>query len=286
VAALCVAADGAAEVGHREAAEVLHALLEPYADHWAVDGIGAACLGAVSAYLADLTALLGRRDEAAELYTRAAEAHRGAGATALLERTRRRAAACEVATIAEPGIGRFRQQGEVWVLAYRGSTAQLRPAKGLYDLARLLAEPGRELHVLDLVTAAGERTASPEGLHQPGDAGALLDEQARASYRRRLVELESEVEERAGLDPAGAERARTERETLLEALAAAYGIGGRPRRLDDPVERARSTVTQRIRSSVRRIEAVHPALGAHLRNSVRTGTWCSYRPESPVVWEL
>ena len=28
------------------------------------------------------------------------------------------------------------------------------------------------------------------------------------------------------------------------------------------------------------------ALGRHLENAVRTGTWCSYRPEAPVAWEL
>lgn len=30
----------------------------------------------------------------------------------------------------------------------------------------------------------------------------------------------------------------------------------------------------------------HPALGRHLREAVRTGTWCTYRPETPIHWQL
>jgi hypothetical protein len=37
---------------------------------------------------------------------------------------------------------------------------------------------------------------------------------------------------------------------------------------------------------VSKVEAAHPALGAHLRASVRTGTFCSYQPERPPSWKL
>lgn len=250
VAALCLAADGAALVGHASAAEVLRELLTPYADRWAVDGIGAACLGPVSGYLKRLAGV-------------APAASPGPG----------------------PGSGRFRHDGELWTLEYDGATVRLRSAKGLHDLARLLAEPAREFHVLDLVSATGRGGAPADAhLHESGHAGEVLDEAARSAYRRRLAELDTEVDEFADTDPGRAERARAERDALVDALAAAYGLGGRPRHLDDPVDRARSTVTQRIRAALRRIEQQHPALGAHLRNSIRTGTYCSYRPERPVTW--
>jgi hypothetical protein len=45
-------------------------------------------------------------------------------------------------------------------------------------------------------------------------------------------------------------------------------------------------VTWRVRAAIRRIGELHPELGRHLANAVRTGTWCSYRPESPVAWEI
>jgi hypothetical protein len=72
----------------------------------------------------------------------------------------------------------------------------------------------------------------------------------------------------------------------VAGLAAAYGLGGRVRRLGDPAERARTTVTARIRDTLRRIDTVHPALGAHLRATVSTGRSCVYRPEPPVRWVL
>ncbi len=45
-------------------------------------------------------------------------------------------------------------------------------------------------------------------------------------------------------------------------------------------------VTARIRDVLGRIEQAHPALGAHLRASVTTGTRCSYSPPAPVGWRL
>jgi len=54
----------------------------------------------------------------------------------------------------------------------------------------------------------------------------------------------------------------------------------------DPDERLRKAVSARVRSSIDRLEALHPLLGRHLRNSVRTGLWCSYQPERPVAWEV
>ena len=73
---------------------------------------------------------------------------------------------------------------------------------------------------------------------------------------------------------------------LAGELAAAFGLGGRARKTGDPTERARKAVTERIRAAIDRAEEAHPALGRHLRNSINTGTFCSYRPETPVEWSL
>jgi non-specific serine/threonine protein kinase len=187
---------------------------------------------------------------------------------------------------AAPDAG-FRPEGELWRLTYDGEEVHMPNLKGLHDLARLLAQPGVELHCLELAGAAAAPAggAAVDGLGLQGDAGELLDEQGRAEYRQRMRELREDAEraEAAG-DDAAAERAREELDELTEALAAAFGLGGRPRRSGDPAERARSTVTWRIRSAVTKVEAAHPALGAHLRNSVSTGTFCVYRPERAVDW--
>jgi len=45
------------------------------------------------------------------------------------------------------------RQGEVWLLTYLGRTSILKARRGIDYLARLLASPGVEFHVLDLATA-------------------------------------------------------------------------------------------------------------------------------------
>jgi hypothetical protein len=183
----------------------------------------------------------------------------------------------------------FRQEGEYWTLAYRGQTARLRDTKGLHYIARLLEQPGRDLHVRDLATMNGrsENGDGSRGLHVEGDLGAVLDARATAEYKERLAEARQELDEATAAGDLGqAARARQEIEALTEQLTAAYGLGGRPRTAGDPGERVRKAVTNQIRRALERIGAAHPELGRHLTNALRTGFVCTYRPEHPVVWRL
>ena len=58
-----------------------------------------------------------------------------------------------------------------------------------------------------------------------------------------------------------AENLRAERATLIHELAAATGLGGRSRRLGDPAERARKTVSARVRDALSKIDRRPPAAG-------------------------
>jgi predicted ATPase len=180
----------------------------------------------------------------------------------------------------EPPRNAFHRDGELWQLRFDGETAHMPDLKGLHDLARLIAAAGEEIHALDLGSDA-------DGTAPQGHAGELLDDEARAAYKARIEELREERElAEAANDAVRAERAKEELEAIQDALGSAYGLGGRARKAGDHAERARSAVTWRIRSAISRIEAVHPALGRHLKNSVRTGTFCAYTPEQPVDWRL
>ncbi|MGH9281609.1 MAG: hypothetical protein ACRD0S_01595, partial [Acidimicrobiales bacterium] len=75
-------------------------------------------------------------------------------------------------------------------------------------------------------------------------------------------------------------------DALLAQLSGGVGLGGRARRAGSSAEKARVTVTRRIRDAMARVEAAHPELGRHLRHSVRTGAFCAYDPVTPVSWEL
>ena len=181
------------------------------------------------------------------------------------------------ATAVAESAGVFRRDGSFWTVAWRGREATLPAVKGMADLAVLLAQPDRETHVLDLVGA----TAAPRS-----DLGEVIDAPAREAYRARLAELDERLADAEATGDADAsEQAAREREFLLAELGAAYGLGGRARRAGDPAERARTTVTSRVRDAIGRIDAELPELGRHLRASVRTGTYCVYAPETPTTWE-
>jgi hypothetical protein len=135
-----------------------------------------------------------------------------------------------------------------------------------------VAHPGREFHVTDLAAPAGG-----PGLVE--DAGDMLDARAISAYKHRLADLrEAEAEASANHDSLRAARAREEMEALSSELAHGVGLGGRGRRAASTAEKARVNVRQRLLSAMTRLSDQSPALAKHLRQTVRTGTFCSYDP--------
>lgn len=178
----------------------------------------------------------------------------------------------------------FRRNGPVWQLRWDGVTVHVPDAKGLRDLHSLLGLPGTDVPAVqllapeggDLVVAAGQLGGDP-----------VLDEEAKRRYKEHLARLDAEIDRAAARDDArGVEKYDRERQALLDQLRSAAGLGGRTRRLGDQTERARKTVTARIRDTLRKLDTLHPALAAHLKASVTTGTTCAYRPEHSPDWRL
>ena len=202
---------------------------------------------------------------------------------------------------AEVSRNLFRREGEYWTVRYEGSVVRLKDAKGLRYLAQLLADPGREYHAIDLEAAGGQRARpAPSGVRDGagpgelrvrpdlGDAGELLDAQAKAAYKARLDELEAELEEAEGFnDPGRAATAAAERDFLVDELARAVGLGGRDRRAASHAERARLNVTRAIRAAMANLARANPPLGRHLSATIRTGRYCSYTPDprAPITWQ-
>jgi hypothetical protein len=256
----------------------LLAELRPLAGTCAVNAALVCFMGAHAHRVGLLHAALGEAAAARAALERALAIHRRLGARAWEAETRR--------ALGPPGAppprgsardddgARLRLVGDMWEAAYRGRTAYLRDAKGLRDLADLLAHPGTDRSALAL--AGGGDAAR---LH-PSSAGPVLDRAALAAYRRRLAELADELDgARDDADLARHRRAADERERLLDELRRATRPDGTSRPLGTvAAERARKAVSARIRDAVRRIAAVHPELGAHLDRTVRTGTVCRYEP--------
>jgi hypothetical protein len=182
-------------------------------------------------------------------------------------------------------LNMFRREGDYWSVVFEGRTVRMRDLKGMRYLARLLAHPGRDFHVLDLVAAetGGQSHAAL------GDAGEMLDARAKNAYRRRLAEIEDDIAQaRAIGDAERAAQADTERDFLVRELARAVGLGGRDRRASSASERARVGVTRAVRQAIGRLGEHHPRLGEHLNRAVRTGTHCAYVPDprAPAAWRF
>jgi pimeloyl-ACP methyl ester carboxylesterase len=186
----------------------------------------------------------------------------------------------------------FRREGDYWTIAFAGQVVRMRDAKGLGYLARLLRDPHREFHVLDLLAGdapRGRDAAGEDGLVAAApNAGAVLDAPAKIAYRERIAELDGELEQaRRFNDVERAARVEGELDSLTRELAGALGLGGRDRRAASDSERARASVGKALRSAMRRLDDRHPELGRHLSLAVRTGMFCTYDPDPSVsgTWD-
>jgi CheY-like chemotaxis protein/class 3 adenylate cyclase len=189
----------------------------------------------------------------------------------------------------------FRREGEYWTLAFAGESFRLRDAKGLRYIAHLLGHPERAFHALDLVALARAEPGEPAPVSTGdlparglGDAGPVLDAQAKSAYRSRLLDLWSQLPEaEANADAGRIDALRNEIDALSDQLAAAVGLGGRDRRVGSAAERGRVSVTRAISDAIKRVREHSPALARYLDAAIRTGTFCVYRPPgTATAWLL
>lgn len=294
-------ADAAYLLGDADVAADVYELLLPFARLPAMASLGIACFGSVHYPLGIAAMTTGDLDKAVdhlqaavranlalahwpavamsrERYARAL-ALRGEAATAAGERA---AAEEEMralgVTVHEPAAapsGRALvcvRAGDSWRVEWGERVALVAHSVGMRHLAVLLANPGTEVPAVDLVSGADAPAARMSGQ-------SVLDETAVAEYRRRLSELNADIAEwEARDDEEAAERCRVERDWVLTELTGATGLAGRTRRFPDEAERARISVGKAIRRVLVKVAQVDPALGEHLRDTVRTGMFCSYRP--------
>lgn len=209
------------------------------------------------------------------------------------------------ATLATPvTAATFLREGEYWTVEFGSEAFRVRDSKGLRHLARLLSVPGQEIHALELAGSdeslrGSARSSTPVPgagaggrdlwTDRRGDAGPILDAEAKAAYRQRLEEIRDELAEaEAWNDPERAARLQAEQQAVAHELAGALGLGGRDRQGASAAERARLSVTRAIRAALARIAEQDKALGEHLDATIRTGTFCSYLPDprAPITWRL
>jgi len=300
-------------------ARVLYDLLRPYDDQVIVISTGHACNGSVGRPVGMLATTLGRFEDAAVHFERALAVNARMGARPDLAHAQREYAAmllrrdgagdraraeqllaAAMTTYGDLGMQSslerartlqaprgpsvaavhnvFRRDGGTWTVAYDGVECHLPHAKGLQYIGELLRNAGRDIHVAELVGTGPER---------PAGAAALPDRAALDAYRARLSALREQLAEAESWeDRTRAVRAREEIDALEREVATAFGIGGHAHAANEPVERLRKAVGNRIRDQLLRLEKANPALWGHLSRAIRTGVFCCYSPERPTVWDL
>lgn len=185
----------------------------------------------------------------------------------------------------------FRRDGDVWAIRFAGKELRLKDGKGPRYLATLLGSPGREVHVLQFSAGAVASSSVAAGAQAGLSIGALgggvddaPDQEARRAYRERIEDLRAELDEAEQFADSGrAEALRAELEQLMAQLAGRFGSRAPTR---GPAETARKAVTKVLRTQIGRLLDVHPALGRHLRDTVRMGTVCVYAPPSTTEWDV
>jgi hypothetical protein len=173
----------------------------------------------------------------------------------------------------------LRPEGGVWRIDFKGTNVHVPDLKGLWHLRELVSRPHEFVPALALIGASSEEPIPS------GDTGPLLDREALRKYRRRLAELDDDLDDAAvhGDAPRQAERS-AERDALIAELKRATGLGGRPRRSGSPAEKARLNATRTIRHAIADLSTKVPELAEHLDESIVTGVSCCYEPLTNVVW--
>jgi hypothetical protein len=257
--------------------EAVVPLLLPYAGRAVINAGAVMFHGVTDDPLSRACALLGDQQRAGVLRARALATYRRLGATWWAERL---AATGPPVPAVSGGTMTLRPgPAGVWFVGHDGTEAPVPARRGLEHLHTLLARAGQEVPATRLVGA----------LVDESDLGPIADRTALAAYRRRLAEIDAELDRADEWADVGlAATLAAEREALLSEVAAATGLGGRPRPAGSSSERARVAVRKAVAAGLRALQAADPVVARHLDARVRTGYSCTYQPDPdrPVTWRL
>lgn len=175
-----------------------------------------------------------------------------------------------------PLVNFFFREDDGWQISYENHAFRISNAKGINDISRLLSAPGEQIHCTELMGSMVEMRGA-----------VVIDEKAKKSYKAKLLSLQEDLSlAEVHNDHHRSTVLQKEYDDILDMLSSSLGLNGRTRKSDDPIEKVRSAVTWRIRDSIKKIASIHPALGKHLSNSIKTGVFCSYHPEKNISWVL
>ena len=254
--------------------------LRPYAHLFCVEGIGAAVTGSVAWYLAIAGRLPGPRRRRRRLRGSRRERRIGGSGSSATPRCWRTAGRARAARPGRRprGSGVARAGGRHLGRVVRRATVRLRDSKGLRRHRRP-ARPAGTGGALPGTHGRRRRRAASRGRRSTSRLGGRTSG-GSASSRRTSTTLARRTTRSApsGPRPSSTPSSRSSpRRSVCRA-----GSGPRGRRRSGPGRRWAGASAPPC--AMRR--RCTPSSGVICENAVRTGTWCSYRPEAAVRWDV
>ena len=191
----------------------------------------------------------------------------------------------------------FRKAGKVWALSFGGEAVHLADARGLGYIAELLRSPSVAIEAADLAGAgveAGTQTRSPGkptgkgGRRRAAQSAGIpmADAMAIKAVREELKKKKVELSGLGKNDWARRGKLDEDISKLEKYLAEVTSLNGQARKVAGTAQRSRTAVTNAIDRALNQIAAQHPALGRHLKESIRTGTAPVYAPTEVPNWRF
>ncbi len=178
------------------------------------------------------------------------------------------------------------KSGQHWTATWTGVSKTVRNYVGLAYLSHLLANPGKRIGALELLALSGPSAGSlpshdDELRIDEMESDQVIDTDARRDYQRRIAELDAR--KRSGLL---SNEEQDELSSLQKQLRQVIGLGSRPRRVQGPAEKARTSISHALDRVEDQLADILPALASHLKHSVKRGASFSYEPEEAIEWKI
>jgi hypothetical protein len=181
----------------------------------------------------------------------------------------------------------FRLEGGVYRLTAFGESGLLPDRlKGLRQIHRLVASPGKPVSMLELISDGGNPQFRDGHSRQ-----ATLDGQALAEARQNLDDMRDELKLAIETgNKSEQDRLQGAIDNLIASCAAATGLGGKARDLNNPLDRNRSAIHASLKRAYAVMRGARPPLSKiadHLELSIQSaGGDFIYRPAGlKSIWD-
>jgi len=193
----------------------------------------------------------------------------------------------------------FTKEGEYWSITFAGKNIKLKDCKGLQYIFHLISNPNKaipSIMLCQIVQRGDFISSNPSTLRYKDDNihdikaiiyDDILDIKAINSYKKRLSEIEVEIDEACrNNDIEKVSQLEKEKKQIKEELSQSLDKRGRSRKFTNEEERARQAISKAINRSLDKIKENHKELSKHLSNSLRLGRYNSYSPQQSTYWKL